>query len=158
MSVHIVPGVDADLTDAQVRIVEEGFVATADSVPTLDARRFEAHLLIDDGIPIGAFMVAPFEHIESAVEVGARVWKPNSRVGFLFARWLGNLLTDYENVVARCYANNMTARRSLQRLGFVLLRVDHVAGRSIHSYACNRVAFNRLISQRYGNDEAVYAR
>lgn len=139
----VVPGKGKNWTDEQMRIVNEGIERTQGSVPSLDGQ-FDAFIVLDGETPVGLFSIMPTGKA-GAVEVGVRFWDRRNTAARVMGRGLAQLFRHYEIVVARCYANNMSVRRLLQRAAFVLLGTERRDGRSVHIYACKRPDFFRVM-------------
>lgn len=139
---EVVHGRAREWTDEQVRIVNEGIASTQGTVPTIEGS-FESFLVLDGDRPVGVFTLIPTGR-DDAIEVGVRFWDQKNAAAFVMGRHLWKLFQEFPYVIARCYANNMSVRHLVQRVGFLLLGVEKLNGRSLHVYGCRRVDFERV--------------
>lgn len=139
---EVVHGRAREWTDEQVRIVNEGIARTQGSVPTIEGS-FESFLVLDGDHPVGVFTLIPTGR-DDAIEVGVRFWEQRNSAALVMGRHLWKLFQEFPYVIARCYASNMSVRRLVQRVGFLLLSVERLNGRSLHVYGCRRVDFERV--------------
>jgi hypothetical protein len=139
---EVVHGRARDWTSEQVAIVNAGIEATQGTVPHVEGT-FDSFLVLDGDRPVGMFTIIPTGN-PNAVEVGARFWEQRNSAALVMGRHLWMLFQEFPYVLARCYANNMNVRHLLQRAGFILLGVSRENGRSLHTYGCRRVDFERV--------------
>lgn len=142
---EIVHGKAREWSDEQVAIVNEGIRSTNSTVPPVDGT-FDSFLVLDGDTPVGLFTVIPTGR-EDAVEVGVRFWDKQRVAPLVMLRGLRDLFQQFPYVLARCYANNMSVRHLLQRGGFILLGVSRESGRTVHTYGCRKVDFERVTSE-----------
>jgi len=141
-NLEVVHGRARDWSIEQVAIVNEGIRRTNATVPPI-AGSHDSFLVLDGDKPVGLFAVIPTGNPE-AVEVGVRFWERRASAPLVMAKHLALLFKEFPYVLARCYANNMNVRHLLQRGGFILLGVTRENGRSLHTYGCRRVDFERV--------------
>jgi len=108
----------------QAGYAQAGIRDTNGTVPHIPVDPVEQVWVLDHGgVPIGLLSLLPTGD-ERIIEVGARFWDQNPRIGYILADWIDGVLRRYDVVVARCYRDNWPVKKLLQRGGFRLIRIE----------------------------------